>query len=173
MIGGQIRASRSREFDRSTCRDSDFEFINMVGKQAFVPDQGDSFVWTGASVKSLAQQGEVYLRLTRDLEPVVLSSTSESESSLDAPPPKQRAYDENDILATPSQMRSTSSSSALTQSTSLSSGSVSMSPVVFSNAPVTTQSAVAVSSTVVANTPSTCTPSTTHDSASTWISPDY
>ena len=64
-------------------------------------------------------------------------------------------------------MRSTSSSSALTQSTSLSSGSVSMSPVVFSNAPVTTQSAVAVPPTVVANTPSTCTPSTTHDSATT------
>lgn len=47
---------------------SDFEFINMGGKQASVPQCKDGFQWNGRAVKELAGNGCVYVRLLRDID---------------------------------------------------------------------------------------------------------
>ena len=45
----------------------DFEFINMCGKQASVPQCKETFEWNGRAVKELAGTGCVYIRLINDI----------------------------------------------------------------------------------------------------------
>lgn len=53
-------------YSSSSCSDvapDDFEFINMSGKQASVPQCKKGFHWNGRAVKELAGNGSVYVRL--------------------------------------------------------------------------------------------------------------
>lgn len=56
----------------------DFEFINMSGKQASVPQCKEGFEWNGRAVKELAGSGSIYVRLLRDIE---LENRSDEKSS--------------------------------------------------------------------------------------------
>ena len=52
---------------------TDFQFIQVSGKTASVPNVREGFTWTGDAVKSLAGQGAVYVRLTKDFSVVSVS----------------------------------------------------------------------------------------------------
>lgn len=52
---------------------TDFQFIQVSGKTASVPHVREGFTWTGDAVKSLAGQGAVYVRLTKDFSVVSVS----------------------------------------------------------------------------------------------------
>ena len=67
--------------DLSECTPSDFEFIDMSGKQARVPQCKIGFEWDGRAVKELAGTGCVYIRLTRNINP-----ESETSSGDELPP---------------------------------------------------------------------------------------
>ena len=67
--------------DLSECTPSDFEFIDMSGKQARVPQCKIGFEWDGRAVKELAGTGCVYIRLTTNIVP-----ESETSSGDDLPP---------------------------------------------------------------------------------------
>ena len=56
----------------------DFEFINMSGKQASIPQCKHGFEWDGRSVKELAASGCVYVCLTKSLS-IPISSSSKSD----------------------------------------------------------------------------------------------
>ncbi len=68
-----------KEHDMSLCSDTDFEFIDMNGKQASVPNYKHGYQFTGRAIKNLAGTGCVYVRLTMDF--IVLSSDG-SDSDL-------------------------------------------------------------------------------------------
>ena len=53
------------EPDFSDCRNHDFEFIDMSGKQASVPQYKTGFSWNGRA--ELAGSGCLYVRLTSDI----------------------------------------------------------------------------------------------------------
>ena len=55
------------EPDFSDCRNHDFEFIDMSGKQASVPQCKTGFSWDGRAVRELAGSGCLYVRLTSDI----------------------------------------------------------------------------------------------------------
>ena len=63
--------------DLSECIPSDFEFIEMSGKQARVPQCKAGFEWEGRTVKELAGSGCVYVRLTKDIAYDKSSSSDE------------------------------------------------------------------------------------------------
>ena len=44
---------------------TDFEFINMSGKKASVPQCKDGFEWDGRAVKELCGSGSIYVRITK------------------------------------------------------------------------------------------------------------
>ena len=58
------------------CNTGDFEFIDMCGKQASVPNCTLGFIFDAKVVKQLVGSGSVYVRLTWD---VCLSSSSSDE----------------------------------------------------------------------------------------------
>ena len=55
------------EPDFSDCGSHDFEFIDMSGKQASVPQCKTGFPWDGRAVRELAGSGCLYVRLTSDI----------------------------------------------------------------------------------------------------------
>lgn len=59
---------------------TDFEFINMAGKQASIPRCKPGFEWNGRAVKELAGSGAVYICLKRF--PGSTSSNSSSDDEL-------------------------------------------------------------------------------------------
>ena len=61
------------------CTPGDFEFIDMCGKQASVPNCTPGFIFDARAIKQLAGSGSVYVRLTRD---VCVSSCSSSDEDL-------------------------------------------------------------------------------------------
>ena len=61
------------------CNPGDFEFIDMCGKQASVPNCTPGFIFDARAIKQLADSGSVYVRLTRD---VCVSSCSSSDEDL-------------------------------------------------------------------------------------------
>ena len=65
-----------KEYDLSLCSERDFEFIDMSGKLASVPNCKQGYKFTGKAVKNLAGSGCVYVRLTLDLVSFFLSSDS-------------------------------------------------------------------------------------------------
>ena len=67
------------EPDFSDCGNHDFEFIDMSGKQASVPQCKTGFSWDGRAVRELAGSGCLYVRLTSDIG--IFPSDSEDESS--------------------------------------------------------------------------------------------
>lgn len=66
--------------DLSECTPSDFEFIDMSGKQARIPQCKVGFEWDRRAVKELAGTGCVYIRLTRNI-----NHESETSSSDELP----------------------------------------------------------------------------------------
>ena len=58
---------RTCSFPDLTDCTSDFEFIDMSGKQASIPQCKIGFEWEGRAVRELAGSGCVYVRLTRDV----------------------------------------------------------------------------------------------------------
>ena len=67
------------EYDVSLCGLYDFEFIDMNGKHASVPNVKEGLKFTGKAVKNLAGSGCVYVRMTSDLFTTVLSSDSSDD----------------------------------------------------------------------------------------------
>ena len=67
------------EPDFSDCSNHDFEFIDMSGKQASVPQCKAGFSWDGRAVRELAGSGCLYVRLTSE-SVGLLSSNSENET---------------------------------------------------------------------------------------------
>ena len=65
--------------NQSRCSSRDFKFIQESGKSASVPTVYGGFSWTGDAVKSLAGQGVVYVRLTKDFAVVDLSDKEKQE----------------------------------------------------------------------------------------------
>ena len=61
----------------SACSKYGFEFIEANGKHLYVPAKSASFEWSGGTVKQLAGNGQVYVRLLFD--PI---SSSESDGDL-------------------------------------------------------------------------------------------
>ena len=64
------------EHDLGLCDPDDFEFIDMNGKHASLPNHKPGFAFTANAVKKLAGGGSVYVRLTRNL---AVSSSSDSD----------------------------------------------------------------------------------------------
>ena len=62
----------SKEFDLSQFTHSDFEFIDVSGKQAVIPVCREGQEFNGRSVKQIAGSGSVYIRLTKQLPPRAL-----------------------------------------------------------------------------------------------------
>ena len=56
---------------------TDFNFINLAGKQASVPSCKEGFEWNGRAVKELAGSGAVYIRLTKN--PCTLTDSSSDD----------------------------------------------------------------------------------------------
>ena len=65
------------DHDLGFCGPSDFEFIDMSGKHASVPNHKPGFVFTASAVKKLVGGDFVYVRLTRKF---AMSSSSDSDS---------------------------------------------------------------------------------------------
>jgi hypothetical protein len=74
------------------CNPGDFEFIDMCGKQASVPNCTPGFIFNARAVKQLAGSGSVYVRLTRD---VCVSSCSSSDEDLPKIECLQKTVEEN------------------------------------------------------------------------------
>lgn len=58
---------------------TDFEFINMSGKQASIAYCKDNFEWDGRAIKELSGSGSVYVHLTKctDFEEVLTVSSDD------------------------------------------------------------------------------------------------
>ena len=79
----------NKQFDMSSFSESDFEFIDVNGKQACVPTCQESQQFNGRAIKQLAGTGAVYVRLVKKIPSRVLyvqdddfeleSSTSKSD----------------------------------------------------------------------------------------------
>ena len=72
------------EHNLSDCTSEDFEFIDMSGKCASVPNCRRGFQFDGQGIKQLSGAGSLYVRLTRDLlknEVQVIDVTSDSSDS--------------------------------------------------------------------------------------------
>ena len=67
------------QYDVSFCGLYDFEFIDMSGKHASVPNVKAGLKFTGKAVKNLAGSGCVYVRMTSDLFTTVISSDSSDD----------------------------------------------------------------------------------------------
>lgn len=113
--------------DLTECTPNDFEFIDMSGKQARIPQCKAGFQWGGRALKELAGSGCVYIRLVKGVGDV-----SEASSSDEFPPvfsgPKDSSSGSS--VASDSGTQSTSSSAASvsrTASTSYSAQSTSSS----------------------------------------------
>ena len=136
---------------------NDFEFINMSGKQASVPQCKEGFEWDGRSVKELAGSGCVYVRLTKSL-PITVSSSSDSDDFPQVSVKREDTNNETRVLANAETGSSSSlpcssrNSSTLPSSTIASGGS---SPFPSSSASVSAASvAVDCSSVVATGSPS-------------------
>ena len=57
-----IRQAEERGYNLRVCNPTNFQFIQVSGKYATVPNVRSGFAWTGDAVKSLAGQGAVYVR---------------------------------------------------------------------------------------------------------------
>lgn len=66
-IRKEIREVIRSEPDFGDCGIHDFEFIDMSGKQAPVPQCKTGFYWDGRAVRELAGSGCLYIRLTSDI----------------------------------------------------------------------------------------------------------
>ena len=63
--------------DYRQCGPDDFEFIDMNGKQASIPNCKAGFLWDGRAVKELAGSGCLYVRFTSDIGESDDSSSSD------------------------------------------------------------------------------------------------
>ena len=87
-ITSMLRNTKSERHDLSTVTPSHFEFIQVTGKVAQVPNTTLDFQWNGNAVKTLSGQGCIYVRLTRDFRKTVQVFTvpeSDSDSDFEAP----------------------------------------------------------------------------------------
>ena len=82
--------------DLTECTPNDFEFIDMSGKQARVPQCKAGFEWGGRALKELAGSGCVYVRLTKDVGDV-----SGASSDDEFPPAFSAPKDSNSSLCVP------------------------------------------------------------------------
>lgn len=70
------------EHDACLCTPQDFEFINMSGKHASIPNVKSGYEFTGKAVKNLAGSGCVYVRMTAELFSTYVSSDEHSPKSM-------------------------------------------------------------------------------------------
>jgi len=66
-----------RNFGTNSVSSTDFEFINMSGKQASVAFSKEGFHWDGRAVKELSGSGGIYVRLTKNISAETSSSDEE------------------------------------------------------------------------------------------------
>ena len=86
-----MRNSPSDEYDLCSIRETDIQFIQVTGKVAQVPSTKPDFKWNGSSIKSLAGQGSVYVRLLRDFRKTkAILPSSDSDSDFELPMVLQR-----------------------------------------------------------------------------------
>lgn len=79
-----MKQSRVESHDFVSLATSDIEFVKCTGKVCRVPQTASGFEWSAEAVRSLAGQGDIYLRLTKSFiedidaedEPSPLPSTS-------------------------------------------------------------------------------------------------
>lgn len=64
------------QYDLAGCQIDDFEFIDMSGKQASIPNVKPGMAFNCKALKKLAGSGNVYVRMTRDM---IIESGSETE----------------------------------------------------------------------------------------------
>lgn len=103
-VGDLIRSCN--EYDLGLCGEKDFEFIDMNGKQASVPNFKKGYKFTGKAVKNLAGSGCVYVRLTTDPLTLCLSSDASGDESNSLPdisvtkrkPPRKEQREEDVVV---------------------------------------------------------------------------
>ena len=77
-----VRRAEEPGYNLRVCDPTDFQFIQVSGKSATVPNVRSGFAWTGDAVKSLAGQGAVYVHLTKDFSIFSVSDGSDSSDDL-------------------------------------------------------------------------------------------
>ena len=77
-----VRRAEEPGYNLRVCDPTDFQFIQVSGKSATLPNVRSGFALTGYAVKSLAGQGAVYVRLTKDFSIVSVSYGSDSSDDL-------------------------------------------------------------------------------------------
>ena len=104
---------------------TDFEFINMSGKQASVSCCKDNFEWDGRAVRELSGSGSIYVRLTKctDLEEVQTISSDDDDMPLPVGPFQLSSGSDAPATSTSNDL-----SSSHTANSDLSSHTVSSSP---------------------------------------------
>ena len=81
--------------DYAECSPNDFQFMDMNGKQASIPNCKAGFIWDGRAVKELAGSGCLYVRFTSD---VGCSSDSSSSEERKLPNISVTRHGDDDVL---------------------------------------------------------------------------
>ena len=76
-----ICTSEMSGLDLSDCEPADIEFVKCSGKVCRIPETTTSFTWNGSAIKHLCGQGDLYVRLCKDVSSIKKVRVKEEPST--------------------------------------------------------------------------------------------
>lgn len=103
-----VKGSKIEGYDFSSLAVANIEFVKCTGKRCRVLQTMSDFEWTPGAVKSIAGQGDLYVRLCSDFSTLISESTEVEESLAlpteplpTEPSPPSPETENLDLLSTP------------------------------------------------------------------------